>query len=275
MTFFNIFDFNSFVNNNNNVFNALRNQRNLQTHCDFRTSSVRSASNISISKFLLQSIFFNKHAIIDFVSFSLFSIKRIRLTFLVRNIRDRKSSTFYVSATSSVDIRFIQTVTIRCESLKKRKNKSSKIKADLSQHKSNVAEKKRKNRSVKSNVASFNKEKSNSSIKKKTVNEMKDVKSIRFETMKKKKTRKKSDKMYRYARQRVRALRKNDTSSNSLSATFSASTSALTFSAYRKCDFCHKYKSFSQFLFSDFNKKFRSMCLHCFIDDINNLDEIE
>ena len=275
MTSFNIFDFNSFVNNNNNVFNALKSQRNLQAHCDFRASSVRSASNISISRFFLQSIFFNKHAIIDFVSFSLFSIKRIRLTSFVRNIRDRKPSTFYVSATSSVNIRSIQTVTIRCESLKKKRNRFSKIKADFSQHKSNVAEKKRKNRSVKSNVASFNKEKNNSSIKRKTVDEMKNVKSIRFETMKKKKTRKKSDKMYRHARQRVRTLRKNDTSSNSLFATFFASTSALTFSAYRKCDFCHKYKSLFQFLFSDFNEEFRSMCLHCFIDDINNLNEIE
>ena len=92
---------------------------------------------------------------------------------------------------------------------------------------------------------------------------------------KKRKHEKKNDKMYRHARQRVRALRKNDTSSNSLFATFSASTFALTFSTCRKCDFCHKYKSFFQFLFFNFNKEFRSMYLHCFIDDINNLDEIE
>ena len=52
-------------------------------------------------------------------------------------------------------------------------------------------------------------------------------------------------------------------------------TFALTFSACRKCDSCHKYKSLFQFLFFDFNEKFRSMCLHCFIDDINNLNEIE
>ena len=253
MTSFNIFDFNSFVNNNNNIFNVLRNQRNLQTHCDFKTSSVRFASNISISRFLLQSIFFNKHVIIDLVSFSLSSIKRIRLISFVRNIRDRKSSTFYVSATSSVDIRFIQSAIIRCESLKKKKNRFSKstvtekkkknkfvksnvaqniceslkkrkdrfskIETNLIQHKSNATEKKKKNKSIKSNVASFNKKESNSSIKKKTVNEMKNVKSIRFETMKKKKTRKKNDKTYRHAhnasklcakvtRRRIRCLRR-------------------------------------------------------------------
>ena len=33
-------------------------------------------------------------------------------------------------------------------------------------------------------------------------------------------------------------------------------------------------KSFLNFFFNC-NKKFRSMCLHCFIDDINNLNEIE
>ena len=309
MTSFNIFDFNSFVNNNNNISNVLKNQRNLQVHCDFKASFVRSASNISISRFLLQSIFFNKHVITDLVSFSLSSIKRIRLTFFVRNIRDRKSSTSYVSATSSVNIRSIQSTIIRCESLKKkkdrsskftvtekkrknrfvksnvaqniceslkkRKDKSSKIETNLIQHKSNATEKKKRDRSVKSNVASLNKEENNLSIKKKTVDEIKDVKSIRFETMKKKKTRKKSDQMYRHARQRVRALRKSDTSSNSLFATFSASTSAFKSSACRKCDFCHKHKSLFQFLFFDFNEKFRSTCLHCFIDDINNLNETE
>ena len=153
MTSFNIFDFNLFVNNNNNIFNVLRNQRNLQAHCDFRASSVQSASNISISKFFLQFIFFNKHVITDFVSFSLSSIKRIRLTSLVQNKRDRKSSTFYVSATSFVDIRFIQSAIIRCESLKKRRNRLSKNKADIIKQKSTVTEKKRKNRLVKSNVA--------------------------------------------------------------------------------------------------------------------------
>ena len=81
--------------------------------------------------------------------------------------------------------------------------------------------------------------------------------------------------MYRHTRQRVRALRKSDTSSNSLSATFSASTFAFESSACRKCDSCHKHKNLFQFLFSDFNEEFRSTCLHCFIDDINNLDETE
>ena len=167
MTSFNIFDFNSFVNNNNNIFNVLRNQRNLQAHCDFRALFVRSTSNISISRFLLQFIFFNKHVIIDFVSFSLSSIKQIRLTSLfslssikrirltsfVRNKRDRKSSTFYVSATSSVDIRFIQFIIIRCESLKKRKDWFSKNEADIIKQKSTVTEKKKRNKFVKSNVA--------------------------------------------------------------------------------------------------------------------------
>ena len=152
MTFFNIFDFNSFVNNNNNISNVLKNQRNLQVHCDFKASFVRSASNISISRFLLQSIFFNKHVITDLVSFSLSSIKRIRLTSFVRNIRDRKSSTFYVSATSSVDIRFIQSTIIRCESLKKRKNRFSKNEANIIKSKFTVTKKKRRNRFVKSNV---------------------------------------------------------------------------------------------------------------------------
>ena len=277
MTFFNVFriyqNSQSFIHDN--LRNVSKIQQSLQANCDFTTSFIRSASNTFVSKIFLQFIFFNKRAIIDFVSFSLSFNKRFRLASFVQNIRDRKFSTFCVSANSSVNIRVIQTVTIKCESLKKRKNKFSKIKANFSQHKFNVAEKKKRNKSIKSNVASFNKKKSNSSIKRKTVNEMKNVKSINFETMKKKKTRKKNDKMYRYARQRVRALRKNNTSSNSLFATFFVSTSALKFSACRKCDFCQKYKNLFQFFFFDFDEKFRSTCLHCFIDDINNLDETE
>ena len=112
-------------------------------------------------------------------------------------------------------------------------------------------------------------------MKRKIVDKMKKTKSIRFETIKQKKIREKSDKEYRHARQHARVLRKNDTSLNSLFATFSASTSALTFSACRKCDSCQKYKSLFQFLSSNFNEEFRSMCLHCFIDEINNLDEVK
>ena len=113
---------------------------------------------------------------------------------------------------------------------------------------------------------------------------MKKTKNIKFETIENRKIREKNDKKYRHARQHAKVLRKNDTSSNSLSATFSASTfvltffvstSILTFSACRQCDFCQKYKDLFQFLFSDFNEKFRSMCLYCFIDDINNLNKIE
>ena len=235
MASFNVFKIHK--NTQSFVFDSLRNaskaQQRLQINCDFATSTRTS----------LQFIFFNKRAITDLVSFSLFFIKRSRLT--------------------------------SCESSKKKKDRSSKNEADIIKQKSTATEKKRRDKSVKSNVASLNKEESNSSIKRKTVDEMKDVKSIKFETMKKKKTRKRNDKVYRHARQRVRALRKNDTSSNSLSATFSASTSAFESSACRKCDSCHKHKSLFQFLFSDFNEKFRSTCLHCFIDDINNLDETE
>ena len=193
MTFFNVFriyqNSQSFIHDN--LRNVSKVQQSLQTNCDFATSFIRFASNIFVSKISLQFIFFNKRAIIDFVSFSLFFNKRFRLTSFVQNIRDRKSSTSCVSASSSVDIRVIQTVTIKCESLKKRRDRFSKIKADVSQHKFNVAKKKRRDKSIKSNVASLNKEESNSSIKRKTINEIKNVKSIRFETMKKKKTRKK------------------------------------------------------------------------------------
>ena len=226
MTSFKVFKIHK--NTQSFAFDSLRNaskaQQRMQINCDLATSTICSASNILVSKISLQSIFFNKRAITDLVSFSLFSIKRFRLTSLVSNKRDRnplsnkrdrKSSAPCVSASPSVNIRFIQSAIIECESSKKRKDRSSKNEADIIKQKSTATEKKRRDKSVKSNVASLNKEDSNSSIKKKTVNEMKDVKSIRFETMKKKKTRKKSDKVYRHARQCVKALRKSDTSSSS------------------------------------------------------------
>ena len=59
---------------------------------------------------------------------------------------------------------------------------------------------------------------------------MKNVKSIRFKTMEKK-TRKKSDKVYLHAQQRVKALRKKDTSSNSL---FTSFVLACTYKQCRK-----------------------------------------
>ena len=151
MTSFNVFKIHK--NTQSFVFDSFRNaskaQQRLQINCDFAT----------FIRIFLRSIFFNKRAIIDFVSFSLFFIKRSRLA--------------------------------SCESSKKKRNRSSKNEADIIKQKSTATEKKRRDKSVKSNVASLNKEESNLSIKRKTVNEMKDVKSIRFETMKKKKHEKK------------------------------------------------------------------------------------
>ena len=53
--------------------------------------------------------------------------------------------------------------------------------------------------------------------------------SIRFGTVEEKKARERSDKVYRHARQRARALRKGDTPPSLLSAASSASAPALDF----------------------------------------------
>ena len=104
MTFFNVFQLhqNSQTFIHDNLRNVSKVQQSLQTNCELATSFIRF-----VSKKFLQSIFFNKRAIIDFVNFSLSSIKRSRLISFVRNIRERKFSTLCVSANSSVDIRVI------------------------------------------------------------------------------------------------------------------------------------------------------------------------
>ena len=122
MTFINVFEiFQTFIHDD--LCNVSKVQQSLQINCKFATLFIRFALNIFVLKTSLQFLFCNKRAIIDFVNFSLFSIKRIRLISLVRKIRDRKFSTFCVSANLSVNIRVIQSIIIKYKSLKKRKNK--------------------------------------------------------------------------------------------------------------------------------------------------------
>ena len=78
---------------------------------------------------------------------------------------------------------------------------------------------------------------------------MKKTKSIRFETIERKKIREKNDKEYRHVRQHAKTLCKNNMSSNSLFEVFFVSTSTLTFLACRQCNSCKKYKDFFQFFF--------------------------
>ena len=134
MTFFNVFKI--YKNIQLFLFDNLRNvsktQQYIQIKYDFATFTTCFASNTFVSKISLNFIFFNKRAVIDFVNFLLFLIKRIRLISLVFNIcdrkfstfvfniRDRKFSAFCVSKSFFVNIRFIQSIIIKCESLKKK-----------------------------------------------------------------------------------------------------------------------------------------------------------
>ena len=144
MTSFNVFKILKNIQTSifNNLRNALKIQQRIQINCDFTTFTTCFASNIFVLKFFLQFIFFNKRAVIDFVKFLFFSIKRFRLTSFVFNIRDRKSSASYVFENSFVNIRFIQSIIIKCESLKKKKNRFSKTEANIIKQKFTATEKK-------------------------------------------------------------------------------------------------------------------------------------
>lgn len=112
----------------------------------------------------------------------------------------------------------------------------------------------------------------------KSAREIEDTKNIRFGTVEQKQARERTDKEYRLARQRARALRKGDTppSSLPLPAQLVASTphpQDKKCGRYRTCIECNKAKALTQFLSDEWSNEYRSFCLHCLTDDINRADE--
>lgn len=104
----------------------------------------------------------------------------------------------------------------------------------------------------------------------KSIHEMKAAKSIRYGTKEEREAREKSDKKYRHARQRARALRKGETPPSSL--TSGSGASAVVFP--KPCVQCRKTKGSSQFVL-DCGKEFQDICLHCFTDDIEDSHETQ
>ena len=107
--------------------------------------------------------------------------------------------------------------------------------------------------------------------KRKLVHEMEAAKSIRFGTKKDREIFERRDKKYRHARQCARALRKNDTPPTSLLSNFTASPPAFP----KSCVQCRRSKSSSQFVPSECGEEYHDVCLHCFTDDNNDLNETQ